>query len=74
MIHGADSEVSDLIRSYDAGWVVPSDDPEPWREALAHATDPVVLEAKQRGALRLSAERFAPAAALADAAAALGGS
>lgn len=71
VIHGADSEVSDLIDEYDAGWVVAADDLEGWRRALSEAADEELLTAKQRGAVRLSVERFEPGAALATAAGAI---
>lgn len=71
VIHGADSEVSDLIDAYDAGWVVAADDPVAWKRAFEEATDAETLLAKQRGAVRLSTERFDPAAALSVAAATL---
>ena len=72
VIHGADSEVSDLIEEYDAGWVVDAGDEDGWGNALSEASDADRLAAKQRGAVRLSSERFEPGAALATAAKALG--
>jgi hypothetical protein len=68
IVHGVDSEISDLIREYDAGWVVPPSDHGAWKAALTEAAMPELLLAKQRGAVRLSEERFSPKAALADAA------
>ncbi len=68
VVHGVDSEISDLIREYDAGWVVESDDTGRWRAALEEAADPAVLTSKQSGANELSRERLAPDAALAEAA------
>ncbi len=71
VVHGADSEVSDLVTEYDAGWVVEPDDLDAWRAALTEAADPDLLIAKQHGAIALSTERLAPAAALAAAAEAI---
>jgi len=72
VIHGVDSEISDLIRAFDAGWVVEADDVDAWSRAYAECADAEVLARKQRGAIRVSAERFAPDSALAEAAKKLG--
>lgn len=64
VIHGVDSEVADIIRTYDAGWVVTDDDPTAWRSVINELTDSEVLERKRAGARRASVERFAPSAAL----------
>lgn len=71
VIHGVESEVSDLVREYDAGWVVRATDEAAWKAALTEASDEGTLRTKQRGAARLSSERFAPAASLRDAQVAL---
>lgn len=71
VIHGVDSEIADMVREADAGWVVAPGDVAAWTAALQEAADPVILGQKREGALRLSEQRFDPEAALADAAAAL---
>ncbi len=68
VIHGVDSEVADIIRDYDAGWVVTGDDPTVWATIIAEVTDTETLQRKRAGALRASRERFDPAAALSAAA------
>jgi len=68
VIHGCDSEVSDMIAEADAGWVVDPLDDGAWKQAFSEAADPDVLARKQAGALRLSTTRFEPAAALSVAA------
>lgn len=51
--------MSHLLRAYDAGWVVPAEDPKALAAALEEVLgDPGALEAKRQGAARLR-ERFA---------------
>ena len=71
VIHGVDSEISDMVREADAGWVVAPGDVDGWTAAINAAADPEQLAHKRAGARRLSLERFAPDAALAEAATAL---
>jgi len=71
LLHGVDSEVADIIRAYDAGWVLDADDEDAWRRAAQEVADPVQLARKRAGAQQASIERFAPSRALADAAKAL---
>ena len=59
VIHPAFSEVAEHIRAYEAGWIVPHDDPE----ALSNVVMSILAnpdEAKRRGqnAQRLASERF----------------
>lgn len=59
VIHAAFSEVAEWIRDYEAGWVVPHDDPEALRQVVTSIlADP--QEARRRGenAARLAGERF----------------
>ncbi|MGI9608340.1 MAG: hypothetical protein ACR2P0_19580 [Acidimicrobiales bacterium] len=72
VIHGADSEVSDMIREHDAGWVVAPGDGDAWARAMAEAADPDVLDRKRTGARELSVERLAPRRAVESAVTALG--
>ena len=71
IIHGVDSEISDMVREADAGWVVEPGDVAGWTAAINAAADPAELARKREGAHQLATERFAPAAALAEAAARL---
>ncbi len=68
VIHGVDSEVADIIREFDAGWVETSEDPNRWRAVAEEAADPEIRAAKRAGALAASRARFGPHAALAEAA------
>ncbi len=59
VIHAAFSEVADYIRHYEAGWIVPHDDPDALRNVvISILADP--LEALRRGenAQRLAREHF----------------
>jgi glycosyltransferase involved in cell wall biosynthesis len=59
VIHAAFSEVADHIREYDAGWIVPHDDPEALRAVVLQiVADPALAERKGRNAQRLARERF----------------
>lgn len=69
LIHAVDSEISDLVEFYDAGWVLDPDDRDRWAAVADEVANPTVLARKRRGARRISRERFAPKAALAKAAA-----
>ncbi len=66
VLHGVDSEIADIIRECDAGWVIDPDDLDAWHRALDELTDPDTVVAKRRGARRASEERFAPRAALSN--------
>lgn len=68
IMHGVDSEISDLVREYDAGWVINTNDTAAWQVAYSECADPDILARKQAGARRASEDRFAPEAALAEAA------
>lgn len=68
VMHGVDSEISDLVHEYDAGWVIDSNNDDAWRVAFAECADADILARKQTGARRISEDRFAPDAALAEAA------
>lgn len=68
LLHGVDSEISDIVSEYDAGWVLDPTDLGAWSTAAEELNDPDILARKQRGARRASAERFAPSAALETAA------
>ena len=68
VIHGVDSEVADIIREFDAGWVETSEDPNRWLAIAEEASDPEIRAAKRAGALAASRARFDPHAALAEAA------
>lgn len=73
LIHAVDSEVSDIITFYDAGWVLHPDDLEQWQRVASEVADPSIRARKRQGARRISLERFAPDAALASASARLRG-
>ena len=68
VIHGVDSEVADIIREFDAGWVETSDDLDAWRAIAEEVKDPSVRATKRAGAVAAARERFDPHAALAAAA------
>jgi len=68
VIHGVDSEVADIVREYDAGWVETSTDPTRWRNLVDEVSDPDVRRQKRAGALAAQRERFDPHAALGEAA------
>lgn len=72
LIHAVDSEISDLIQFYDAGWVLDPDDGERWEVIATEVGDPAVLARKRSGAKRVSVERFEPRSALFSAATQLG--
>ena len=72
LIHAVDSEISDIVDFYDAGWVLDPDDRDRWHVVAAEVADPAILARKRSGAKRVSADRFAPKAALFDAATRLG--
>lgn len=72
LIHAVDSEISDLVDFYDAGWVLDPEDLDRWAVIAAEVGDPAVLARKRSGAKRISAERFEPKSALFDAASRLG--
>ena len=71
LIHAVDSEISDVIEFYDAGWVLDPHDHDRWNQIAVEVADPSILTRKQQGARRVSLERFAPHAALAEASARL---
>lgn len=64
VIHGVDSEVAEIIRAYDAGWVVTDHDPQSWHTVIRELADHEILGRKRAGARRASTERFEPSAAL----------
>lgn len=64
LLHGVDSEISDIVREYDAGWVLDPNDIAGWRAAAEELADSAVLAHKRAGAVRASEERFMPSAAL----------
>lgn len=66
VLHGVDSEIADIIRDCDAGWVIDLNDMDAWRNALEELTDEAIVAQKRAGARRASETRFAPNAALAD--------
>ena len=68
VIHGVDSEVADIIREFDAGWVETSTDPTRWARIAHEAADPEILAEKARGARAARDARFDPHVALAEAA------
>ena len=68
LIHAVDSEISDLIEFYDAGWVVEPSNADRWAQVAGEVADPETLANKRAGAMRISRERLAPKAALAAAA------
>ncbi len=56
------SELGELVRNYDAGWVVDPQDASAVRVAVAEALhDPSACHAKAAGARRLHADKLAPA-------------
>lgn len=67
LLHGVDSEIADIVREHDAGWVLDPDDPTAWERAAADVRDPDVLARKRAGAREASTQRFAPHAALTEA-------
>lgn len=71
VVHGVDSEVADIITEFDAGWVELSNDEQRWDQIAQEIADPPTLARKRAGARKASATRFAPSAALAEAASAL---
>lgn len=71
LLHGIDSEITDVITDHDAGWLLDPTDERAWRAASAELADPTKLAAKRSGARDASTKRFAPAAALAEAVARL---
>ena len=71
VVHGVDSEVADIIREYDAGWVETSLDPARWRAISEEIADPAIRLRKRQGANAAQRERFEPHVALAAAASSL---
>ncbi len=74
LIHAVDSEISDLVDFYDAGWVLDPNDIDRWHVIAAEVGDSTILARKRSGAKRVSVERFEPRSALAEAATRLGSS
>ena len=72
LIHAVDSEISDIVVEHNAGWVLDPDDVEAWRVVAREIADPEQRVLKSAGAVDASINRFAPASALARAAAAIG--
>lgn len=64
ILHGVDSEIADIVRAHNAGWVIDPDDAQGWATASRELSDPKTLSEKRAGALEVSRERFAPDAAL----------
>ena len=59
VIHAAFSEVADYIREWEAGWVVPHDDPEALhRVVLSILANPEEAQRRGENAQRLARERF----------------
>jgi GT2 family glycosyltransferase len=59
VIHAAFSEVADHIREYDAGWIVPHDDPEALAAVVRQIlNNPSLATIKGQNAQRLARERF----------------
>lgn len=73
VIHGVDSEVADIIREFDAGWVETSTDPSRWEQVAQEVADAEILARKARGARAAQDARFDPHVALAEAASQLRG-
>ena len=71
LIHAVDSEISDIVRHHNAGWVLDPDDIDGWGRVCDEIRNPAIVEAKQRGAADASARRFAPEASLERAASSL---
>ena len=72
LIHAIDSEIADLVTFYDAGWVLDPEDEQGWKRIAEEVGTESILSRKRQGARRVSAERFAPSAALANVANTLG--
>lgn len=68
LIHAVDSEISDLISAYNAGWVLDPGDIDGWNRVAQEVADPALLLQKREGAKRVSVERLSPEASLATAA------
>jgi hypothetical protein len=62
-VHVPFTEVSDLMRRYDAGWLVEPDDVEAMEHAFGAALDPATLAKARAGARSLAREVLEPAAA-----------
>ena len=71
LIHAVDSEISDIVTEHNAGWVLDPDDLDAWNVIAREVADPELRAVKSAGARQASIERFAPTAALSEAAAAL---
>jgi len=71
LVHAVDSEISDIVSAFDAGWVLDPDDDAAWQQVCIELGQPEVLARKTEGAVRCSHERFDPAVSLTDAGLAL---
>ena len=71
LLHGVDSEIADIVREYNAGWVIDPDDLDAWRVALRELTNADIMATKREGARQASQRRFAPDIALAQVAGSL---
>ena len=67
VVHAVDSETADIIREHDAGWTCRAGDRDQVIAACNEAADPGLFAPRQAGASAVSAERFAPRNALAEA-------
>ena len=67
MIHAVDSEISDIVREHDAGWVLDPDNRTSWNQVCDELADDAERARKTAGAIRASEERFAPLVAVAEA-------
>ena len=74
LIHAVDSEISDIVREFGAGWVLDPDDIDAWARAATELSDHHQLDMHTAGAVNASRERFAPGAALSQASAELSAS
>lgn len=66
VLHGVDSEIADIIRECNAGWVIDPEDLDAWHRALTELTNADIVAEKRRGAQRASEHRFSPGIALAE--------
>lgn len=66
VLHGVDSEIADIVRECNAGWVIDPEDIDAWRRALDELSDADTVAEKRLGARRASEHRFAPKMALTD--------
>ena len=67
LIHAVDSEISDIVREFDAGWVLDPDNRTSWNQVCDELADDAERARKTVGAIRASEERFAPLVAVAEA-------